>query len=144
MTESSVKTRSQRTIQRGIPFYCMLRILFSFVFLWFGLVWLYVRFGFDFSALTVELVTWFAKMFLTKNSLRFDYLSINWIVIGWKLAKNVRILPIDKQIGRRGAVVKGVEHISTNLLVNIWVARIRVPLVLWVGIWICKNSTINT
>ena len=31
-----------------------------------------------------------------------------------------------------------------NLSVNIWVARVRVPLVLSVGIWICKNSTINT
>ena len=35
---------------------------------------------------------------------------------------------------RRGAVVKGVEHISTHLLVKIWVARVRVPLVLSVGI----------
>ena len=43
-----------------------------------------------------------------------------------------------------GAVVKGVEHISSNLFVNIWVARVRVPLVLSVGIWICKNSIINT
>ena len=43
--------------------------------------------------------------------------------------------------GRSGAVVKGVEHISTIVLVNIWVARVRVPLVLSVGIWICKNST---
>ena len=45
---------------------------------------------------------------------------------------------------RRGEVVKGFEHISTIVLVNIWVARFRVPLVLSVGIWICKNSTINT
>ena len=29
---------------------------------------------------------------------------------------------------RRGAVVKGVD-ISTNLYINIWVARVRVPLV---------------
>ena len=35
---------------------------------------------------------------------------------------------------RRGAVVKGVEHISTIVLVNIRVARVRVPLVLSVGI----------
>ena len=35
---------------------------------------------------------------------------------------------------RRGAVVKGVEHISTVVLVNILVARVRVPLVLSVGI----------
>ena len=41
-------------------------------------------------------------------------------------------------------VVKGVEHISTNVLVNIWVVRVRVLLVLSVGIWICKNSIINT
>ena len=45
---------------------------------------------------------------------------------------------------RRGAVVKGVADISTNLLVNIWVARVRVLLVPSVGIWICKNSDINT
>ena len=38
---------------------------------------------------------------------------------------------------RRGAVVKGVEHI-------VFVARVRVPLVLSVGIWIRKNLTINT
>ena len=44
---------------------------------------------------------------------------------------------------RRGAVVKRVEHISTIVLVNIWVGQVRVPLVLSVGIWICKNSTIN-
>ena len=43
----------------------------------------------------------------------------------------------------RGAV-KRVEHISTIVLVNICVARVRVPLVLSVGIWICKNSIINT
>ena len=49
-----------------------------------------------------------------------------------------------KFVGRRGAVVKRVEHFSTIVLVNIWVARVRVPLVLSVGIWICKNSTINT
>ena len=48
------------------------------------------------------------------------------------------------RISRRGAVVKGVEHISTIVLANIWVARVRVPLVLSVGIWICKNSIINT
>ena len=41
--------------------------------------------------------------------------------------------------GRRSAVVKRVEHISTIVLVNIWVAQVRVPLVLSVGIWICKN-----
>ena len=46
--------------------------------------------------------------------------------------------------GHRGAVVKGVEHISTIVLVNIWVARVRVPLVVSVVIWICKISTINT
>ena len=46
--------------------------------------------------------------------------------------------------GRRGAVVKRVEHISTIMLVNIWVAQVRAPLVLSVGIWTCKNSTINT
>ena len=40
--------------------------------------------------------------------------------------------------------VKAVEHFSTIVLVNIWVARVRVPLVLSVGIWICNNSTINT
>ena len=45
---------------------------------------------------------------------------------------------------RRGAVVKGVEHISTIVPVNIWMARVGVPLVLLVEIWICKNSTINT
>ena len=45
---------------------------------------------------------------------------------------------------RRGAVVKRVEHISTIVLVNIWVVRVRVPLVLSVGIWICQNSIINT
>ena len=43
------------------------------------------------------------------------------------------------QISLRGAVVKGVEHISTIVLVNIWVARVRVPLILSVGIWICKK-----
>ena len=48
------------------------------------------------------------------------------------------------KLGRRGAVVKGVEHGSIIVLVNIWVARVRVPLVLSVGIWICKNSIINT
>ena len=35
---------------------------------------------------------------------------------------------------RRGAVVKRVEHISTIVLVNTGVARVRVPLVLLVGI----------
>ena len=45
---------------------------------------------------------------------------------------------------RRGAVVMGVEHISAIVLVNIWVERVRVPLVLSVGIWIFKNSIINT
>ena len=44
----------------------------------------------------------------------------------------------------KGAVVKGVEHSSTNLKVNIWVARVRVPLVISVGIWIRKNSTSTT
>ena len=44
----------------------------------------------------------------------------------------------------RGAVAKGVEHILKNLKVNIWVARVRVPPVLSVRIWIRKNSTINT
>ena len=44
---------------------------------------------------------------------------------------------------RRSAVVKRVAHISTIVLVNIWVAQVRVPLVPSVGIWICKNSTIN-
>ena len=29
--------------------------------------------------------------------------------------------------GRRGAVVKRAEHISTIVLVNIWVAQVRVP-----------------
>ena len=52
--------------------------------------------------------------------------------------------PYKRAIVRRGAVVKGIEHISTIVLVNIWVARVRVPLVLSVGIWICKNSIINT
>ena len=42
----------------------------------------------------------------------------------------------DSVLGRRGAVVKGVEHISIIVLVNIWVAQVRVPLVLSVGIWI--------
>ena len=56
---------------------------------------------------------------------------------GWKLWT-------FKSFCRRGAVVKRVEHISTIVLVNIWVARVRVPLVLSVGIWIWKNSTINT
>ena len=42
----------------------------------------------------------------------------------------------DSRVSRRGAVVKGVEHISTNLLVNVLGARVRVPLV---GIWICKK-----
>ena len=36
---------------------------------------------------------------------------------------------------RRGAVVKGVGHILTIVLVNIWVARVRVQLVLSAGIW---------
>ena len=45
---------------------------------------------------------------------------------------------------RRGAVAKGVKHISTIVLVNIWVTRVRVQLALLVGIWICKNSTVNT
>ena len=44
---------------------------------------------------------------------------------------------------RRSAVVKRVEDISTIVLVNIWVAQVRVPLVLSVGIWISKNSNIN-
>ena len=35
---------------------------------------------------------------------------------------------------RRGAMVKGVEHISTIVLVNICVARVRVQLVLSAGI----------
>ena len=55
-----------------------------------------------------------------------------------------RIHPSNRNSSRRGAVVKGVEHIWTNLKVNIWVPRVRVPLVLSVGIWIRKNSTINT
>ena len=45
---------------------------------------------------------------------------------------------------RRGAVVEGVERISTNLEVDIWVTRVRVQLVLSVRIWIRKNSDINT
>ena len=49
----------------------------------------------------------------------------------------------ERKIGRRSAVVKRVEHISIIVLVNIWVAQVRVPLVLSVGIWIRKNSTIN-
>ena len=49
----------------------------------------------------------------------------------------------DLCFSRRDAVVKGVEYISTIVLVNIWVARVRVPLVLSVGFWIWKNSTIN-
>ena len=44
------------------------------------------------------------------------------------------ILDITRSFGRRGALVKVVEHISTNLLVNILVAQVRVPLVLSVGI----------
>ena len=56
-----------------------------------------------------------------------------------------KLYPNPLRLSRRGAVDKGVEDISTNLLVNIWgVARVRVPLVLSVGIWTCKNSTINT
>ena len=35
---------------------------------------------------------------------------------------------------KKGAVVKGVEHFSTIVLVNIRVAQVRVPLVLSVGI----------
>ena len=58
--------------------------------------------------------------------------------------KRVVLYLASCELSRRGAVVKGVEHISTNLFVNIWVARVRVPLVLSVGIWIRKNSTINT
>ena len=50
---------------------------------------------------------------------------------------------VRAQFWSRGAVVKRVEHISTIVLVNIWVAQVRVSLVLSVGIWICKNSTIN-
>ena len=53
----------------------------------------------------------------------------------------VRMLLTD--LSRRGAVVKGIEHISIIVLVNIWLARVRVPLVLSVGIWICKNAYIN-
>ena len=54
----------------------------------------------------------------------------------------IQSIRLNNKSNRRGAVVKGVEHISTNLLVTIWVARVRVPLVLSAGIWICKNSTI--
>ena len=46
--------------------------------------------------------------------------------------------------GRRGAVVKGAGHISTIVLLNIRVVRVRIPLALSLGISICKNSTINT
>ena len=38
---------------------------------------------------------------------------------------SINIISVDPR--RRGAVVKGVEHISSNFLVNIWVARVRVP-----------------
>ena len=43
-------------------------------------------------------------------------------------------LNLSTDLCRRGAVVKGVEHISTIVFVNIRVARVRVPLVLSVGI----------
>ena len=33
-----------------------------------------------------------------------------------------------KRRGSRGTVVKGIERISTIVLVNIWVARVQVPL----------------
>ena len=55
----------------------------------------------------------------------------------------INVHHIKSLLIRRGAVVKRVEHISTIVLVNIWVAQVRVPLVLSVGIWICKNSNIN-
>ena len=67
------------------------------------------------------------------------------IVGGWgKLFVLEKAHPFHAHPKQSVAVVKGVEHISTIVLVNIWVARVRVPLVLSVGIWICKNSTINT
>ena len=47
-------------------------------------------------------------------------------------ADNIKSLQV--KFSRRGAVVKGVEHISTNLKVNICVARVLVPLVLSVRI----------
>ena len=56
----------------------------------------------------------------------------------------VIVSTFEQSSSRRGAMVKRIEHISTIVLVNIWVARVRVPLVLSVGIWICKNSIINT
>ena len=58
--------------------------------------------------------------------------------------KNPEHLRDKPRQGRRSAVVKRVEHISAIVLVNIWVAQVRVPLVLLVGIWIRKNSIINT
>ena len=65
----------------------------------------------------------------------------------WHYIEYCALLKEQKNLlksNRRGAVVKRVEHISTIVLVNIWVARVRVPLVLLVGIWICKNPIINT
>ena len=52
---------------------------------------------------------------------------------------NTRFCTVIRCLGRRSAVVKRVEHISTIVLVNIWVAQVRVPLVLSDGIWICKK-----
>ena len=61
--------------------------------------------------------------------------------IGIKLLTKIRVTFSDLRdhrynhnFRRRGVVVKGVEHISTNLKVNIRVARIRVALVLSVRI----------
>ena len=50
-----------------------------------------------------------------------------------KYVKRLKLLQTFRSC-RHGAVVKGVEHISTIVLVNICVARVRVPLVLSVGI----------
>ena len=80
---------------------------------------------------------------LIPNQLRFtesekDFLLGLLFYLKLKAGKESFIL------SRRSVVIKGVEHISTNVLVNIWMARVRVPLVLSVGIWICKYSTINT
>ena len=47
----------------------------------------------------------------------------------------------SSMLGRRGGVVKGVEHISANLLVNIWVsgAGSHPAGSVGRGIWICKK-----
>ena len=88
----------------------------------------------------------FTDIFDVRDYCRYSYVIQRSIVREhfWMLGIIVVIhTSYNVPVRRRSAVVKRVEHISIIVLVSIWVAQVRVPLVLSVGIWICKNSTIN-